>query len=90
MVSVESVCEGRVLFNGASRTVSGHFQLVRQGHVRQGICAGVGYGTWHVADRVVDYTVLHIDGVSMGGLVGGFDASALVNCHVNNDCASFH
>lgn len=65
-------------------------ETVFQGGVSQGNGAGAGNGAGHVADAVVDHAVQGVDGVVVGGDMGGFAAAALVDGDIHEDGAGFH
>lgn len=65
-------------------------EAVFEGGVGQGDGAGAGDGAGHVADAVVDDAVQGVDGVVVGGDVGGFAAAALVDGDIHEDGAGFH
>ena len=78
------------LGGGADRAVHRDVELIGEGCVGERVGAGVGHGAGHVANGVVHNSVLHIHRVGVCCLMGRFDASALVNCDINNDSTWFH
>jgi hypothetical protein len=75
--------------SGAGAQV-GELEDVGEGCVGEGERAGVGHGCGHVRDAVVNNAVDDVAGVGVGGGPGGFDAAALVDGDVDNDCALLH
>ena len=62
----------------------------RIGDVGQRLGGGAGVCPGHIGDAVMHDTLLHIDGVVMGGGPGGFRAAALVNGDIDEDAARAH
>ncbi len=87
---VDARPQRRVGGDGGGHALLGHLHDVGQGGVGEGVGRRVGHGPGHVADGVVEHVVDDVDGVGVGGLPGGGDASALVNGNVDDDGAPLH
>ena len=62
----------------------------RIGDVGQCLGGGAGVGPGHIGNAVMHDTLLHIDGVVMGGGPGSFRAAALVDGDIDEDAAGAH
>ena len=89
-VAVNTGLDDGVLFGGLFEARFCDFESVFQGGVGQGDGTGAGDGAGHVADAVMDHAVKGIDGIVVGGDMGGFTTAALVDSHVHEDSAGFH
>ncbi len=75
---------------GLFQTLVGQFQEIRERGVGQGEGGGVRHGGGHVRDAVVEHAIDEINGIGMGGGVGGFEAAALIDGDIHDHCAALH
>ncbi len=90
VVAVDAAGDDFAVSGGFFQAGFGDLEAVFQGSVGQGDGGGAGNGAGHVADAVVDDAVYGVDGIVMGGDVGGFAAAALVDGDIDKDGAVFH
>ena len=68
----------------------GEFQQIGKGRVGEREGGGMRNGGGHVRNAIVEHVVDEVDGVGMGGGVGGFEAAALIDGDIHHDGAALH
>ena len=87
---IESEEEGVVVLAGLPPAFVGQGEGIAQRGIAEGRRRGVGHGTRHVGHGIVEDAVDGVDGMVVRGGMGGLEATALVDGHVDEDRAGLH
>ncbi len=89
VVSVNAITDA-VVFEDCGFRSARETQNIGKGRIRECERRCIGHRGWHVGDAVVLDAVDFIGWVAVGGGFRRFDAAALVDGHVDDDCALLH
>ena len=85
-----SFCHSWVGLDSGCGAVLRQAEHVRESGVGEGQGRGIGNSRRHICDAVVDHSIDQERGVAVGGGVGGFNATALVDGDIDHDGSFLH